>query len=85
MPKMLKKLNYIYKHFGGEVPQENKLIEEIAEYQESGETEELVDMWVLLTQRYLNSKSFRIIADYKIDRTIERIDSKYYENKGATL
>lgn len=75
-----KKLRMIYNHFGA-INQENKLYEEIQEYLESGELEEIADMWVLLTQRYLASKPMRDIVKFKIDRTLDRINERYYEEK----
>ncbi len=75
--KRSKRLRDIYNHFGDKTQRE-KLYEEINEYLESGELEELADIWVVITQIYLNDKSLRDLVDYKITRTEKRIKSGYY-------
>ncbi len=84
------KLKRIYKHFGFKC-QKEKLWEEMGEYAEEvhslefftkNEKEELVDMYVVLTQLILFSgygNNLEKIVDYKINRTLERIESEYYE------
>ena len=72
-------LRKIYKHFGGYEKQKAKLAEEAKEYIESGEAEEIADLFVLATQFYLENKEIRQKVRYKINRTLKRMESKYYE------
>ena len=78
---MLKKLRRIYTHFG-KASQEDKLYEEIYEYLESGELQEAADIFVLLLQKYIHSKPMRLIVDFKIDRTLDRMDEGYVGYEG---
>ncbi|MCP3679625.1 MAG: hypothetical protein GY782_04905 [Gammaproteobacteria bacterium] len=78
-------LKYIFNHFGEKV-QVQKLQEEIEEYLNSfdfdNEIEELADIYVVLTQLIKFAEFGDLIKDkidYKINRTIERIESGYYE------
>lgn len=86
-----KKLIKIYNHFGQET-QMKKLIEEaneLAEAVKSGNTdhiaEEIADLMVLIEQIMI---AFPILSNrvnsefsYKIERTLDRIESGYYESE----
>ncbi len=71
------KLQKIYDHFG-ELHQKGKLIEEINEYLESGDVEEMADIFIVLYQHYLNNPEMRDCVPFKIDRTLTRIENNYY-------
>ncbi|OQY36823.1 MAG: hypothetical protein B6229_09355 [Spirochaetaceae bacterium 4572_7] len=47
----------------------------------SGEEEEYADVFVLAVQIYMNSPKMRTIVEQKVDRTLDRIESKYYEGE----
>jgi len=89
---MIEKLKCIYNHFGPEV-QAEKLLEESAELNEAireGDKQhiakELADVNVLLMQIAnvygIGLTDIWSVVDNKINRTIERIESGYYENAG---
>ena len=71
-------LQNIYKHFGREA-QIKKLREECQEFLDSENPEEIADLYVLARQFYQNSGNIRGWVDFKISRTLSRIESKYYE------
>ena len=71
-------LQFIYDHFG-ELPQVEKFNEEVMEFIESGEDEELVDVWMVATQLIMNSKKLLDIVEFKRERTLKRIKSKFYD------
>lgn len=71
-------LQFIYDHFG-ELPQVEKFNEEVMEFIESGEDEELVDVWMVATQLIMNSKELLDIVEFKRERTLDRIKSKFYD------
>lgn len=78
--ELLEKLKTIHDHFGN-THQRNKLLEECLELLESGEEEEYADVFVLAVQIYMNSPKMRTIVEQKVDRTLDRIESKYYEGE----
>ncbi len=75
-------LKYIYKHFGWS-NQKEKLHEEIQEFIQDSNSEELVDVFIVAYQLLkfdgLNKKTHEDLIDYKINRTLERIEAGYYE------
>lgn len=83
--QMIDDLNYIFNHFGNERLQRKKLVEECTEYlfdfgnleKEDGE---IADLIVLTLQIYLNNLEVRNQVDFKIKRTISRIQEGYYDN-----
>ena len=77
---VLEKLKMIIDHFGIE-NQEKKLVEEMLELMESGEDEEYADVWVLAMQLYMARPEIRVIAEQKINRTLDRITEGYYEGE----
>jgi len=83
--KINRDLIAINSHFGMEIS-ENKLYEELVELLEaidSGIQKDIVnekaDVYCLLLQHYLQSKSIQRAVVEKIARTQERIKSGYYE------
>lgn len=88
---MREKLKKIYNHFGEE-NQMNKLIEEAGELTEAvreGDREhiieEVADVLVLVEQiieqhSIINAEILDIFMP-KVDRTLERIDTRYYESE----
>ena len=75
---MEEKLRKIMKHFGME-HQRAKLKEEALEYIESGDDEEIADLFVLSFQLFLNSAIIQKLVWQKIKRTLIRIKEGYYE------
>lgn len=86
-----KKLMKIYNHFGRDA-QIKKLREEVEEFigaLQSGNmehaTEELADIAVVLSQfailPEIEDDLFSSVFDYKLNRTISRIESGYYESE----
>ncbi len=75
---LIEKLKAIYKHFGNDY-QRHKLFEEINEYLESYEEEEIADIFVVAAQLYLASPEIRELAEHKINRTLNRIKNGYYK------
>ncbi len=80
-----KRLNAIYSHFGKDIS-ENKLIEELNELLiaiDSGKQKDIInekaDVYCLLLQHYLSSKSIQRKVVEKISRTEDRIKSNYYD------
>lgn len=83
------KIAYIWNHFGQEAQLEkffeeaNELIEAVREGDKEHIIEELADCFVMLDQiaTAFNIQSIEVILIVlkKIDRTIERIESKHYE------
>lgn len=82
-------LKKIYRHFGFQ-NQKEKLFEEISELTEATmnsiellnyyEFEEMCDVWVVLTQvLLLNKEEAEKIIEHKIERTLKRMESGYYE------
>ena len=67
----------IYDHFG-ESEQREKFKEEIREFVESEEDQELVDLWVVATQLIMNNNDLRKILIHKLIRTKDRIAEGYY-------
>jgi len=85
--EIVEKLEKIYKE-RGEFNQFLKLAEEIKELKETTPQtlewlEELSDVWVVLSQHILANKeiTFPIIKN-KIKRTLERIESGYFDQPG---
>ncbi|MCD6381734.1 MAG: hypothetical protein J7L43_02030 [Candidatus Aenigmarchaeota archaeon] len=78
--KRSKRLRDIYKHFGDKTQRE-KLSEECMEYVESGEDEEIADLYILASQLFLTSEKIRELVEYKIGRTETRIGMGYYKEK----
>jgi phosphoribosyl-ATP pyrophosphohydrolase len=78
------KLNTIFLHFGKE-SQLDKLAEESVEYIDSYSDEddninsEIADVFVLSAQLVLNNPEIMKLVEFKINRTIERIQSDYYK------
>lgn len=88
---MINKLKQIYNHFGEE-NQLNKLLEEARELTEAVREgnrehilEEVADVMVLVEQiveeHKIDYAAARDVFIQKVDRTLERIDSKYYESE----
>ena len=78
---LIESLNRIHDHFGHD-NQKVKLIEECEEYLESRELQEIADLFVVSAQLVFNYPKLMEIVEYKIDRTIERIENGYYRIKG---
>lgn len=76
---MINKLKRIYTYFG-EV-QKEKLKEECLEYAEDMNAEEAADVFILASQLYIFSPKVREAVDYKISRTIDRIEQGYYDKE----
>ncbi|MBW1853074.1 MAG: hypothetical protein JRJ00_00065 [Deltaproteobacteria bacterium] len=74
---LLEKLQRIYENFG-ELHQVAKLTEEVKEFLESGELEEIADIFNVVTQLYLNNPELRDMCEYKVNRTLDRIEDNYY-------
>lgn len=77
------KLNAIYLHFGHE-SQVDKLKEEAVEYidavcDDGDINTEIADLFVLSAQLVLNNPELMKLVEFKIDRTIQRIQEKFYE------
>lgn len=79
--KLQDDLLFIINHFGVDT-QHDKLYEEIGELIESidpeNEKEEMVDVWIILTQFLLIDEKMQEILRHKINRTLDRIKSGYY-------
>lgn len=83
------KLNAIYLHFGAESQLEkfaeecSELLESIEDYKNlchrEGENDEIADVFIMAAQHVLNNPEMMKIVYEKIDRTIIRIQEKYYE------
>jgi len=76
--ELFEKLSMIHRHFGNE-NQRRKLVEEAREYIEAENDEEAADVFVVAMQLYMNSVEIRKIVKAKVDRTLDRIVSGYYE------
>ena len=74
------KLDMIFNHFGME-HQIKKFKEEVKEYLESEELEEIADIYVLVNQLYMNDKMLRKLVEHKINRTLNRIAEGYYNKE----
>ena len=72
--KLLEDLKLIHNHFKPD-NQKIKLYEECNEYLESGELQEIADLFVLSAQLVFNDPDLMDIVEFKIARTIERIDN----------
>ena len=89
--KMEEKLLKIYNHFGEEGQMEKlreeveELIEAIKEGDEEHIKEEMADVLVIVNQiRYkkeMNEEELVEIFEQKVNRTLERIETKYYEQE----
>lgn len=79
--ELIEALQKIHDHFGHD-NQKVKLLEECEEYLESRELQEIADVFVLSAQLVFNDPKLMEIVEFKIDRTIERIDNGYYDIKG---
>jgi predicted house-cleaning noncanonical NTP pyrophosphatase (MazG superfamily) len=77
---LIESLNRIHGHFGHD-NQKVKLIEECEEYLESMELQEIADVFVLSAQLVFNNQDLMDIVEFKIARTIERINSGYYDTR----
>lgn len=79
--KLQNDLISIINHFGTD-SQMFKLYEEIGELIESidpeNEKEEMVDVWIILTQFLLIDEKMQEILRHKINRTLDRIKTGYY-------
>jgi len=83
---MKEKLDHIFKTFGFE-KQIEKLREEVEElYQElftydneEKLIDEMADVYIILSQFFQNSPLMKSAVEYKLDRTVERIESGYYK------
>ena len=73
----IKDLRYIFEYFGAE-NQKQKLIEEAREYIQDQNEHEVADVFIVSLQLYLHSKKVQRAVDYKISRTIDRIEQGYY-------
>lgn len=80
MEKIINNLNTIFNHFG-ESAQYDKLLEECSELIESPQigSEEVADVFVVSAQIVLNDPAMLRTAKEKIARTLNRIESGYYD------
>lgn len=89
--KMEEKLLKIYNHFGEAAQIEKlreeveELIEAIKEGDEEHIKEEMADVLVIVNQirhkREMNEEELVEIFEQKVNRTLEQIESKYYEQE----
>lgn len=78
--ELIEALQIIHDHFGHD-NQKVKLIEECEEYLESMQLQEIADLFVVSAQLVSNDPKLMEIVEFKIDRTLDRIESGYYETR----
>ena len=71
-------------HYFGYKNQKEKLLEEIEEFQNAehlseNELEELCDIWIVISGILITTDRSEEIIQYKINRTLERIEKGYYD------
>lgn len=89
--KMEEKLLKIYNHFGeeGQIEKLREEVEELIEAIKEGDKEhikeEMADVLVIVNQivykKEMNEEELVEIFEQKVNRTLERIETKYYEQE----
>ena len=83
--EIIDKLNTIYNYFG-RYNQYEKMYEECTEYKDAFIFKEvplkgeIADVLIVAIQHYLNDPEVREQFDYKLTRTLQRINNGYYQN-----
>ena len=86
--EIIDKLNTIYNYFG-RYNQYEKMYEECTEYKDAFIFKEvplkgeIADVLIVAIQHYLNDPEVREQFDYKLTRTLQRINNGYYKDMRA--
>ena len=81
----IQKIRYIYDQFGYET-QIEKLDEECKEYiidfekKDENYLSEIADVFIVSSQLVLSNKKIQEIVEKKLARTLQRIETRYYDN-----
>jgi hypothetical protein len=81
---MQEELKTIMKHFGMET-ERNWLRDECKEFLDSGQDEEIADIYVLAKNIHDHSPVIQRIAQDKVKRTLKRIKEGYYAGRANSI